>query len=444
MIYHVNTGGTSSGSGTQDDPMTWEGISALSLGTGDHVLFHAGQTHIVGSTLFIDHNGTEEYPVIYGSYGGGKAVLDTTGMHDLFHVGDSQYVSVQNLNLNVATTGASIFLATGTFNDIDIYDVTTVSGGSFWKEIEFGPRNGTYSINDCEINRMWGYGVLSNGATGTIKRTTFNRCGYNTDNVANYGPIQGYAVLLIGSGQVRSQDCRFTDNRGDIVSSANIVSTGIFERAYIHDYANTGQSALDNLMVFQSASGNINMKNSIMHSSGSMVQYIAYSIGALVQPGITLHNCGLVYSSPSPLGGSMVNGGVMVATNNIIQHTVSVGLPSFNIGFIFNSNNIYDVDAGAAAGFFPGNSWAAYESSETNSNTGASGLDPFWFANTNGQMSTGSSLIGLGSGATATPTDASNMYRDVDDGDIGPYQRTYETLKQYTRGGYGRHGFAPS
>jgi hypothetical protein len=131
--YFVSPSGQDSGPGSQSRP--WKSISRVNqarLSPGDTVLFQTGQ--VWHQTLQPRISGSAASPITYGSYGGGRAVIDGSGAGDtaVSLSSSASYLAFRDLEIrNFKGGGNAIFVAGGShlrFTNINAHDNTN----GFW------------------------------------------------------------------------------------------------------------------------------------------------------------------------------------------------------------------------------------------------------------------------------------------------------------------------
>jgi hypothetical protein len=131
--YYVSPSGQDSGPGTQARP--WKTITKVNqtnLAPGDTVLFQGGQ--VWHQTLQPRSSGSASSPISYGTYGGGRAVLDGQGAGDtaISLSNNASYLAFHDLEIrNFKGGGNAIFVSGGShlnFANINAHD----NSNGFW------------------------------------------------------------------------------------------------------------------------------------------------------------------------------------------------------------------------------------------------------------------------------------------------------------------------
>ncbi|MBB6670792.1 hypothetical protein [Cohnella nanjingensis] len=210
--YYISAAGDDRNSGT-DSAHPWKTVAPLNnintFGAGVQILFHGGDTFTGGLNLSMV--GTSGSRDIIGTYGTGKATLTDTAQSitDIIQLVNSEYVTVQNLNL-IATPGTNYgttsFAPVNLSVGLRIYSTRT--SGSKWRSIY---------VDNCEFKNSQS-GVWFDSHQGPtvdgfddvkVTNSLFDSVyllgvivhGY--DSFGPNGPLNQHSNVYIGSNQFK-------------------------------------------------------------------------------------------------------------------------------------------------------------------------------------------------------------------------------------------------
>ncbi len=220
---YVDCNGNDGNPGTADRPLrSLEALGGRIWSPGDAVYFRGGQTFT--GLLRLPGDGSDSKPVIVGSYGNGRATIDSTG--DTLFLGCNQGgFQFQDLNLKSSYPGES------------------ADGILFYSDSPVGTRYPAVTVKNCDL-RGFGGAAIKIGSSqpsnpGWPKVRVENcRCTGNGEGMAVFGcdapTPNGYAI-----GSLEVAHSEFAGNRGTGLSISG-VSSGLVEFCSFHDNQRVG------------------------------------------------------------------------------------------------------------------------------------------------------------------------------------------------------------
>jgi hypothetical protein len=175
--YYVSPSGSDSNSGTSraEAWKTVYRVNSAHLDPGDGVLFQGGAT-FADQVLMPSASGAAGDPIVYGSYGQGRATIS----HGAWFVRDD--VTFENLTFGATLYGGSA--TSGTSNNVILDDVT-VSLPSGSQTLGLYSNGSHWVIENSTISNTGLSGMLLNGDDYLIADNTITNTGLDTTNGYN-------------------------------------------------------------------------------------------------------------------------------------------------------------------------------------------------------------------------------------------------------------------
>jgi hypothetical protein len=221
--FYVDRNGNDANPGTIERPLrSPEALSGRVWAAGDAVYFRGGQTF--AGALKLPGNGSDAKPVIVGSYGTGRATIDSAG-ETLFFGYNQGGFQFQDLNLKSSQPGES------------------AAGILFYSDSPVGTRYPAVSVKNCDLRGFTGAGIKIGASQpsnpGWTKVRVENcRCSGNGDGMAVYGydtpRPSGYGI-----GCLQVIHSEFAGNHGTGLSICGVAS-GLVEYCSFHDNLRVG------------------------------------------------------------------------------------------------------------------------------------------------------------------------------------------------------------
>jgi hypothetical protein len=220
---YVDRNGNDANPGTAGRPLcSLEALSRHIWAPGDAVYFRGGQTFT--GLLKLRGGGSDSRPVIVGSYGEGRATIDS-GADTLFFGYNQGGFQFQDLNLTASDPGES------------------AAGILFCSDSPYGTRFPAVTVKNCDL-RGFGGAAIKIGSSQpsnpgwTRVRVENCRCSGNGKGMAVYGynapTPRAYAI-----GSLVVTHSEFANNR-DTGLSISGVSSGLVEYCSFHDNQRVG------------------------------------------------------------------------------------------------------------------------------------------------------------------------------------------------------------
>jgi hypothetical protein len=220
---YVDRNGNDANPGTADLPLrSMEALGRRAWAPGDAVYFRGGQTFI--GVLRLPGDGADAKPIIVGSYGTGRATIDSAG-ETLFQGYNQGGFQFQDLNLRAS------------------YRNDSATGILFYTDSPFGTRYASVTVRNCDL-RGFGSAAIKIGSSqpsnpGWTKVRVENcRCSGNGDGMAVYG-YDTPAPDAYGIGSLQVIHSEFAGNRGTGLSISGVAS-GLVEFCSFHDNQHVG------------------------------------------------------------------------------------------------------------------------------------------------------------------------------------------------------------
>lgn len=234
--YYVSISGLDSNAGTSPSS-AWRTVGRVndaSLRPGDGVLFQAGQ-RFSDEVLMPNVSGSSGAPIVYGSYGSGKALLP----RGIWFRGVSS-LAFQDLAISGTSQGVSASPSGAASNDVTIQNMTIDHVGL---GINSGnPADSGWKIQNNTIDQTGDSGMLLLGDRFTVTGNTITNTG--TDSSISYGK---HGIYLKSSNSTASYNTirSFSDDgisvryRNSVVEH-NTISNGPIGLAWFQYDASSG------------------------------------------------------------------------------------------------------------------------------------------------------------------------------------------------------------
>jgi hypothetical protein len=218
---YVDRNGNDANPGTAERPVrSMEVLGRRVWGPGDAVYFHGGQTFT--GFLKLPGGGSDSAPVLVGSYGNGRATIDSVGVFWGYNQGGFQF---QDLNLKSSRPGEP------------------AAGILFYSDSPVGTRYPGVTVKNCDLRGFGGPAIKIGSSQPsnpgwTAVRVENCRCSGNGEGMA----VSGYdtptpSTYEIGSLEVTHSE--FGGNRGTGLSISG-VSSGVVDFCSFHDNQRVG------------------------------------------------------------------------------------------------------------------------------------------------------------------------------------------------------------
>jgi hypothetical protein len=221
---YVDRNGNDYNPGTLDRPLRSLGmLSRRVWSPGDAIYFRGGETFT--GFLQLPGGGTDSKPIIIGSYGGGRATIDSAGADALFYGYNQGGFQFQDLNLKSS------------------YPAPSTAGILFYADSPTGTRYPSVTIENCDLRGFTAAGIKIGSSQPsnlgwTRVRVENTRSSANGEGMAVYGyDTPAPRSYAIGSLQVIHSE--FAGNRGTGLSISG-VSSGLVEYSSFHDNQRVG------------------------------------------------------------------------------------------------------------------------------------------------------------------------------------------------------------
>jgi hypothetical protein len=220
---YVDHNGNDANPGTPDRPLrSLEALSRRVWAPGDAVYFRGGEIFI--GALKMPGGGSDSRPVIVGSYGTGRATIDSAG-DTLFFGYNQGGFQFQDLNLRSSQ-----------WND-------SASGILFYSDSPVGMRYPAVTVKNCDLRGFGGAGIKIGSSQPTNPgwskvRAENCRSSGNGEGMATYG-YDTPMPARYGIGSLQVTHCEFAGNRGTGLSISG-VSSGLVEYSSFHDNQRVG------------------------------------------------------------------------------------------------------------------------------------------------------------------------------------------------------------
>jgi len=177
--YYVSPSGSDSNPGTSAAPWrTVNKVNNTSLAPGDTVLFQGGQT-FSDATLMPSTSGTSSAPIHFGSYGSGRAQLDSSNGQDVWIPGGHHDLAFDNLDF---TGSSNLFVSAASGSGV--YDISlTNSSLHDTPALAVNIANTAdhdWTISNVTINHTGDSAILTWGSNVTVSGSTISDAGWNT------------------------------------------------------------------------------------------------------------------------------------------------------------------------------------------------------------------------------------------------------------------------
>jgi hypothetical protein len=219
----VDRKGDDANPGTADRPLrTLHSLSRRNWGPGDAIYFRGGQTF--NGTLGLPGGGSDAKPVVVGSFGGGRATIDSSGATLFFGVNQGGF-QLQDLNLKSSSSRGKS------------------SGILFYSDSPVGTRFPAVTVKNCDL-RGFGDAAIKIGSwnpsnPGWTKIRVENcRVTCNGEGMAVYG-FDSPAANPYAHGFLQVANSEFAGNRGTGLSICG-VSGGLVDCCSFHDNQRVG------------------------------------------------------------------------------------------------------------------------------------------------------------------------------------------------------------
>lgn len=453
-IYYVNTDGSGSGTGSETSPLKQvHEIKALTLGAGDRVRFNGGQSHLFTGSLVLTKTGSATQPIVFESYGTGKAFIYTTGNYNSIAITGSSYLTFQNLEMS-SISGCTIFCATGFYTGLKLIDISTRSGGFFYRQ-NASQRFTDTEILGCNLSGLYNNAIDIKTGNLTIRKNTFSRCGMietgtsTSDYQINYTTLEGCGIYATGNCTLDISENRFFENRHGVDVRGGSASVININRNYIRNLGTRLTGTASHFVGTRIGGvGYTAFFSNIMYLSGSVKHYGVH-VDNTVSPGVYNNGLALATSYTGSVlvyNDSAVNGYV----NNVLYLPISGALATWFVqvpGAYFY--NIYDLSSDLAFRYLAVPSylnWGTWAIIETLSALTGCGLMPGWFENYDNNQGISETSVCTGNAYLiagildydGTPQRGTGL-------NIGPFiYPEVRVTKSANIGGYGRRGYTPN
>ena len=139
-------------------------LSARTFKPGDSILFKRGDKWTSGNNLQITQGGATDQPLTIGAYGTGNKPVFYGGTHIICTTDGIGYITVQDIRVEKAGTGSSLYFRANNMNNITISRVEVI--GSEQNAIFLASVSG-YLIEDCYVDYAANSGIVIYGSTTT-------------------------------------------------------------------------------------------------------------------------------------------------------------------------------------------------------------------------------------------------------------------------------------
>lgn len=182
QTYYVSRAGSDTASGISP-ASAWRTIDRVNhapLRPGDQVLFHGGEI-FADTTLMPETSGSQATPIVFASYGGGRATLQNPDSAVWLNAGASN-LRFSQLNLTAGGGPSSVFASSlngAGSTDIVLSDCAlTNSAGAGVISAKHADRN--WSILNSTISNTGDSGIIALGADITIRGNEITNTGWST------------------------------------------------------------------------------------------------------------------------------------------------------------------------------------------------------------------------------------------------------------------------
>lgn len=229
--FYVSAGGSDSNSGTSVGA-AWHSVTKVnnaSLAPGDSVLFEGGSS-FGDAVLMPSRSGTAAAPIVFGSYGTGKAQLP----QGVWLMNDS-WLRIENLSISGPSTGIGSSVSGTGVTDLTIAndDVSNVAIGINSPN----HADARWTITGNKISNTGDSGLILQGASFSVSGNTITNTG--TNSAITYGKHGIYAkgpdMRIVGNTISGFQANGVSTRYENAVVEGNTISGGPIAIGYFQD-----------------------------------------------------------------------------------------------------------------------------------------------------------------------------------------------------------------
>jgi hypothetical protein len=195
-VYYVSPTGNDAANGTSTST-PWATLAKVNSSTfkpGDVIRLAGGNTFNV-TTLTPSSSGTAAYPIVYTSYGTGRATVAPPAASGLY-IGDKDHLLIDNINFTATGSNLAFDLSsnTGIHTDITVQNFTATGGGGNYVGGDTGSAGWSnvtiqnFVITGAAADGLGVYGNVVNGRTNsniTVQNGVISGCGQNGCYIGN-------------------------------------------------------------------------------------------------------------------------------------------------------------------------------------------------------------------------------------------------------------------